>query len=154
MAGKTIHDIKDFKLYEGEILGIYGLVGAGRTEFARALFGADKTEIMSVKIHGKNVKIKNPSDAIKNGIGYLTEDRKKDGLALGLSLEDNVVLANIPELCRMGVVDAKESRSVAERYTADLKIKTPSLAQKAKFLSGGNQQKVILAKWLCRNLGY
>jgi ribose transport system ATP-binding protein len=150
MVSKTIQNIKDFKLYEGEILGIYGLVGAGRTEFARALFGADETAIMSVKIHGENVKIKNPRDAIKNGIGYLTEDRKRDGLALGLSVADNMVLANIPKLCRMGVVNAKECREIAERYTADLKIKTPSLEQKAKFLSGGNQQKVILAKWLCR----
>ncbi|AIF52537.1 MULTISPECIES: sugar ABC transporter ATP-binding protein [unclassified Pelosinus] len=150
MASKTIHDIKDFKLYEGEILGIYGLVGAGRTEFARALFGADETATMTVKIHGENVKIKSPRDAIKNGIGYLTEDRKRDGLALGLSVEDNMVLANIPELCRMGVVNVKECREIAERYTADLKIKTPNLEQKAKFLSGGNQQKVILAKWLCR----
>jgi ribose transport system ATP-binding protein len=150
MVSKTIQNIKDFKLYEGEILGIYGLVGAGRTEFARALFGADETAAMSVKIHGENVKIKNPRDAIKNGIGYLTEDRKRDGLALGLSVADNMVLANIPKLCRMGVVNAKECREIAERYTADLKIKTPSLEQKAKFLSGGNQQKVILAKWLCR----
>jgi len=150
MSSKTIHDIKDFKLFEGEILGIYGLVGAGRTEFARALFGADKTDIIEVKIHGKNVKIKSPRDAIKSGIGYLTEDRKRDGLALGLSVEENMVLANIPELCTMGVINEEKCRILGEKYTAELKIKTPSLAQKAKFLSGGNQQKIILAKWLCR----
>jgi ribose transport system ATP-binding protein len=147
-TGKFL-EINNFKLYEGEILGIYGLVGAGRTEFARAIFGADKS-VNDIKIHKQMVHIKNPRDAIRCGIGYLTEDRKRDGLALGLSVEDNIVLANLPDLCKAGVVDSSQCEKLANKYVDELRIKTPNLAQKAKFLSGGNQQKVILAKWLCR----
>jgi len=150
LVSKEFLDVENFKLYEGEILGIYGLVGAGRTEFARALFGADQTEIREIRVHGEKIIIKNPRDAIKFGIGYLTEDRKKNGLALGLSVEDNIILANVLELSKFGVVDSKKSNSLADKYVDDLKIKTPSLKQKVKFLSGGNQQKIIIAKWLCR----
>ncbi|MDF2635975.1 MAG: Monosaccharide-transporting ATPase [Pelosinus sp.] len=150
LVSKGVLNIQNFKLCEGEIVGIYGLVGAGRTEFARALFGADKSEIGGIKIHGEKVIIKNPRDAIRHGIGYLTEDRKRDGLALGLSVEDNIILANLMNVCKFGIVDRNKSKNLSNQYVADLKIKTPNLKQRAKFLSGGNQQKIIIAKWLCR----
>lgn len=150
LATKGFLDISNFTLREGEILGIYGLMGAGRTEFARALFGADDTEVSKVKIHGERVNIKNPQDAIRVGLGYLTEDRKRDGLALGLSVKDNIVLSNLMEVSDFGVLNDNKIEKISIKYSNDLKIKTPSLNQKAQFLSGGNQQKIILAKWLCR----
>ena len=139
-------DIKDITLYQGEILGIYGLVGAGRTEFARALFGADKAEKYDVLIQGKQIVVKNTADAVKNGLGYLTEDRKKDGLALGLDIENNISMANLKRFSIHGVM-----KNNAEEYVKKLKIRTPSIYQLAKNLSGGNQQKIIIAKWLTRN---
>lgn len=145
-------DIKDFELRAGEITGFYGLVGAGRTEFAKALFGADKSVDYEVYLKNKKINVRNPQDAISNGLCYMTEDRKGEGLALGLSVENNISLANLPGLANMGVINDKKSRQIAENYVKELKIKTPSLEQPAKFLSGGNQQKVILAKWLSLNI--
>ena len=144
-------DIKDITLYQGEILGIYGLVGAGRTEFARALFGADKAEKYDVLIQGKQIVVKNTADAVKNGLGYLTEDRKKDGLALGLDIENNISMANLKRFSIHGVMKNKDCEINAEEYVKKLKIRTPSIYQLAKNLSGGNQQKIIIAKWLTRN---
>lgn len=145
-------DISGFELREGEILGIYGLVGAGRTEFARALFGADKSTEYDVRLNGQKINVKTPLDAVKYGIGYITEDRKGEGLALNMNVEFNVNLANIPSVSRLGVVNDKKCCEIARYYVKDLKIKTPSIEQLAKHLSGGNQQKVILAKWLSRNV--
>lgn len=144
-------DIKDITLYQGEILGIYGLVGAGRTEFARALFGADKTEKYDVLIQGKQIVVKSTADAVKNGLGYLTEDRKKDGLALGLDIENNISMANLKRFSVHGVMRNRDCEINAEEYVKKLKIRTPSIYQLAKNLSGGNQQKIIIAKWLTRN---
>ncbi|MCP2240323.1 sugar ABC transporter ATP-binding protein [Thermoanaerobacterium thermosaccharolyticum] len=141
-----------FELYEGEILGIAGLMGAGRTELARALFGADRVDGGEIVLDGKSVKINNPNDAIKNGIGYISEDRKRDGIALGLSVEKNITLASLDNVCKKGgVIDQNREKEIARSFVENLKIKTPSLSQKVKNLSGGNQQKVVLAKWMCVN---
>lgn len=146
-------DIRDVVLRQGEILGIYGLVGAGRTEFARALFGADRSNEYQVLLRGKPIHVRSTADSVEYGMGYLTEDRKKDGLALGLSVENNITMANLKGFSRMGVMRERECRNNAERYIRDIRIKTPSLNQQARFLSGGNQQKVIIARWLSRKAG-
>ena len=148
--GKKL-DIQNVSLYKYEILGFYGLMGSGRTELARILFGADKAEIVEFKIEGKDIKVKSTHDAMSQGIAYLTEDRKKDGLALGQSVEYNINLSNLESLSKLKVVNDKKARENAESYIKGLRIKTPSMNQLAKNLSGGNQQKIIIAKWLSRN---
>ncbi len=146
----VVKDIS-FQLHKGEILGVAGLMGAGRTEMARALFGADPKDGGEVIIEGKIVVIRSPKDAIRHGIGYLTEDRKKDGLTLGLNVKDNITLASIKEFSVLfGHMDDRRISRTATEYVNQLQIKTPSLEQLVKFLSGGNQQKVILARWLCK----
>jgi ribose transport system ATP-binding protein len=149
--GRVIRDVS-FKLYRGEILGFAGLVGAGRTEVARAIFGADRPGSGQTLVQGKPMTIRNPQDAVKAGIAYLSEDRKRYGLALGMDVETNVVLATLRRFMRLlGWVDAAKTREVAARYVKALSIKTPSLQQQVKNLSGGNQQKVIIGKWLTAN---
>ncbi len=146
--GKEIRDVS-FNLKKGEILGFSGLVGAGRTEVARAIFGADPIESGEIYIEGKQVHIKSPQDAVKAGIGYLSEDRKRYGLALGMDVKDNTVLAAFNKfLGYFGWVNNLKVQTIAEHYVKALQIKTPSLEQRAKNLSGGNQQKVIIGKWL------
>jgi ribose transport system ATP-binding protein len=146
--GRAIRDVS-FTLQRGEILGIAGLVGAGRTEVARAIFGADKLDSGSVEVRGKVVHIASPTQAVKNGIGYLSEDRKRYGLALGLDVETNTVLAAFGRFLRfLGLVDQRRSEQAARRLVDSLGIRTPSLRQKVKHLSGGNQQKVVISKWL------
>ena len=145
-------DVKDLEVRAGEVVGIAGLMGAGRTELARAIFGADKTDICELFIDGKSISTSNTSAAIKNGIGYITEDRKKDGLALPMTVERNINLANIPNLCKYGFVDDEKSKENALEYIDSLRIKTPSMKQLVVNLSGGNQQKIVLAKWLCNNI--
>jgi ribose transport system ATP-binding protein len=141
-----------FNLKKGEILGFSGLVGAGRTEVARAIFGADKIDTGEIYIQGQKVRIKSPADAVKHGIGYLSEDRKRYGLALGLDVETNIVLATLKKfLGFLGWVNQGETRTTAERFVSALAIKTPSLQQRVKNLSGGNQQKVVVGKWLTRD---
>lgn len=147
-------DVSDFVLHRGEIVGIYGLVGAGRTEFARALFGADRAEQYDVLLRGRPLKVRDTAQAVRSGLGYLTEDRKRDGLALGLDVENNITLANLEGLSRFGVMQQKACEENAEKYVEELKIRTPSTRQLARFLSGGNQQKVIIAKWLSRQCRY
>lgn len=137
-----------FTLHQGEIVGLTGLVGAGRTEVARALFGADRLEAGTITLDGVPVKVTNPRDAIRLGIGLLTEDRKIQGLILGMTVRENATLANLGALVTMGFVRRREERETARRYVDDLRIKTPSLEQAVRNLSGGNQQKVVLAKWL------
>jgi len=149
--GREIRDVS-FKLKKGEILGLAGLVGAGRTEVARAIFGADSVESGEVYVRGQRVRIKSPADAIRHGIAYLSEDRRRYGLMLGLSVEDNVVLPSMSEFLRFNFfVHRKKSKERCAEYVDKLRIKTPTLAQKVKNLSGGNQQKVIVAKWLLKN---
>ncbi|KPV51579.1 D-ribose transporter ATP-binding protein [Kouleothrix aurantiaca] len=149
--GKVLKDI-NFSLKRGEILGFAGLMGAGRTEVARAVFGADPIDSGEIYVHGKKAHIHNPSDAVRHGIGYLSEDRKRYGLALGMDVETNVVLASMRKfLSALGIVNAQRTRSTAETQVQNLAIKTPGIQQKVKNLSGGNQQKVIIGKWLTAN---
>lgn len=146
-AGPMVRDIS-FQAHAGEILGFAGLVGAGRTETARAVFGADSHTSGEILIHGKTVNIRSPRDAVQNGIAYLSEDRKRFGLALGMDVEVNTSMASIKKLSRFGIIDFARCCQNAERQAKELSIKTPSLQQLVKYLSGGNQQKVVLAKWL------
>jgi ribose transport system ATP-binding protein len=146
--GMALRDV-NFKLRKGEILGFAGLMGAGRTEVARAVFGADPVDSGEIYVDGKRTHIKSPSDAVANGIGYLSEDRKRYGLALGLDVEANVVLAAFKKfLDASALVNRSRTRATAQHYVEALSIKTPSLQQQVKNLSGGNQQKVVISKWL------
>ncbi len=146
--GRAIRDVS-FELKRGEILGFAGLVGAGRTEVARAVFGADPLDSGEVLVHGQKVEIHRPLDAVRHGIAYLSEDRKRYGLALGMDVETNVVLASLRRfLGWLGWVDTKRTRESAQRFVEALRIRTPSVTQKVQNLSGGNQQKVVIAKWL------
>lgn len=141
-----------FCVRKGEILGIAGLVGAGRTELMRCIFGADRPDSMELWIDGKPVRIKSVIQAIRNGIGYATEDRKRDGLALGLDVKYNTNMAHLAELSRMGFINDKAGAENAEKYVKLLRTKTPGIHQLCRNLSGGNQQKVVLAKWLCNDV--
>ncbi len=141
----------NFKLKKGEILGFSGLIGAGRTETMRAIFGADPKIAGTIKINGKEVSIKSPKDAVNLGIGYLSEDRKRYGVALGLSVATNSAIASLESFTKSGFVDDTKINSAAEEYVEKLSTKTPSIKQLVKNLSGGNQQKVIIAKWLIKN---
>ena len=145
--GKEVKDVS-FSLRKGEILGFAGLVGAGRTETLKAVFGADSGAKGEIKINGKPVQIRSPRDAIKLGIGFLPEDRKKEGLVVDLPVLDNTVVAKPEKAMEHGMFSAKKAKEICQKYIRELLIKTPSEMQKAKFLSGGNQQKVVLAKWL------
>jgi ribose transport system ATP-binding protein len=142
-----------FKLKKGEILGFAGLMGAGRTETMRALFGADPKTGGEVLLDGKPVRIDSPVEAVNHGIGYLSEDRKAFGLAVGLSVSDNSVMANLDEFTSGGFVKRKKVDQITREYVDKLSIKTPSVNQLIKNLSGGNQQKVVIAKWLIKNCG-
>ena len=141
----------NFSVKKGEILGVAGLMGSGRTEMAKVIFGAYEKSGGKVFMEGKEVHIKNPKEAIKLGIAYLTEDRKKDGLFLNLSIEDNIMIANLNLVSDKSVVNKDKSENITKKYIEKMKIKTPSKEQFTKNLSGGNQQKVILARWLCQN---
>lgn len=143
-------DHVSFTLRKGEILGFAGLMGAGRTEVARLVFGADKMLGGEILINGKNVKINHPYDAVQAGIGYLSEDRKRYGLAVGLSVIDNSLLACLKDYSRAGFIDARKGKAITEEYIDKINIKTPSAIQLVKNLSGGNQQKVVIAKWLIK----
>ena len=146
-------DVKDvsFVLRRGEILGFAGLMGAGRTETARLLFGADPRESGEIYVNGKQVKISSPVDAVKAGIGYLSEDRKQFGLCVGLSVSDNTVLPALEQFTKGPFVNGRAVSRVAEEYVSKIGVKTPSVATLIKSLSGGNQQKVVISKWLLRN---
>jgi ribose transport system ATP-binding protein len=148
------HLLKDisFELRKGEILGFAGLMGAGRTELARAIMGADPKTEGKIILHGNEVKIKQPSDAVAAGIGYLSEDRKRFGLLLGQDITFNVILSSIPRFSnRFGFLKVKSAAGIARDAIAQLRVRTPSERQFLKNLSGGNQQKVVIAKWLTRD---
>ena len=138
-----------FSLYRGEILGVAGLLGSGRTELARALFGADQIDSGNIYINQKPKRVKSPCHAINLGIGFLTEDRKSQGLILNLSVRENICLPNVERFSNRGIMNVRKENQEAERYVKELRIKTPGLKQKVMALSGGNQQKVVLSKWLC-----
>ena len=139
-----------FALREGEIVGMGGLVGAGRTEIARCLIGADSRDGGRVLLKGEEVHPKSVLQGIECGFGYITEDRKGEGLVLGLSLEDNITLPNLKAISSGGWIQGAASREMAQRWIEKLKVRTPSEHQLAKNLSGGNQQKIVIAKWLAR----
>jgi ribose transport system ATP-binding protein len=146
--GRHVQDVS-FKLHRGEVLGFAGLVGAGRTEVLRAVFGADKPRSGTILVRGKEVKINSPSAAVKNGIGYLSEDRKRFGLATSMDVQTNISLTVISRLSdKIGRVNFGKIKSLAEKFVKQLGVRTPSITQLVQFLSGGNQQKVAIAKWL------
>lgn len=147
---KHFRDIS-FKLHRGEILGFVGLVGAGRSEIMRALTGVEKRLSGDVYLKGKKTEIKNPTDALKNGIGFLTEDRRADGCALGLSIKTNINMSSYDLISKLGCISLRKETSRAESYSKDVNVKTPSVNQLVGNLSGGNQQKVVIAKLLCRD---
>lgn len=150
-SGSKVKDVS-FSLRKGEILGFAGLVGAGRTETARLIFGADLPDGGEIYIGGKKVLIKSPYDAVRCGISYLSEDRKRFGLITEMSVENNITIASIPRLCKaFGYIDKAKCRNEAKKYTERLKVKAPSLDALVRSLSGGNQQKIVVAKWLLRN---
>ena len=144
----VLHDIS-FDLYRGEILGFAGLMGAGRSELARAIFGADPIDSGAVIMNGTKLSVLSPSESIKAGIAYLSENRKQEGLAVRMQLAENVTLANTSGVSsRLGVISRRRELSACQRYVDELAIRTPSLVQVVNNLSGGNQQKVVVAKWL------
>ena len=143
--GHVLNDCT-FEVRAGEILGFAGLVGAGRTELARAVFGADRIDSGTVELDGRRLRIRGPQNAIEAGIGYLTEDRKGEGLALQLGVDQNITLAHLP--ARLGFINLAEERRIARRRRDELNIRTPSIRRRVQVLSGGNQQKVVVARWL------
>ena len=149
-SGKLVKDVS-FELHKGEILGMAGLMGAGRTETARALFGADPIDSGDIYVNGKKVEIHSPQDAVKAGIGYLSEDRKRFGLVLDKSISDNTCLATLENFQKGIFIDKKKCDEVSADYVGKLKTKTPGIETPAMSLSGGNQQKVVIAKWLTRD---
>ena len=148
--GKAVKDVS-FELRKGEILGFSGLMGAGRTEVARLIFGADKKDSGKIFINGKEVSINTPEDAVAHGIGYLSEDRKRYGLIVDKSVEENTVISSLNDFVKGIFIDKAKSKEVSQKYVESLKTKTPSVSQLVKKLSGGNQQKVVIAKWLVKN---
>jgi ribose transport system ATP-binding protein len=150
-AGHMVRNV-NLSLYEGEIVGIAGLMGAGRTETTRAIFGADPKDSGEVILDGKSVPIKKPMDAIKAGIVLVPEDRKKDGLCVKLSVRENLALTNLDWISNLiGRVNREKENKLAKKVVSDLNIKLANLENNAESLSGGNQQKVVVGKWLARN---
>ena len=149
-AGKMVQDVS-FELRKGEILGFSGLMGAGRTETARAIFGADPKESGDIYINGRKVNINSPEDAVKCGIGYLSEDRKRYGIVVQKTVAENSTMATLEKYMKGLFIDKKTEKQVSQEYVDSLATKTPSVNQLVVNLSGGNQQKVVIAKWLVRN---
>jgi monosaccharide-transporting ATPase len=139
------------KVHGGEIVGLAGLLGSGRSEVARAVFGADSIDAGTIAVNGKPVHFRTPEDAIRSGIGFCSEDRKADGIIPDLSVRENLTLAALPTLTRSGILDRKKQEEIVDRFIQRLGIKTAGPDQKIRELSGGNQQKVLLARWLCLN---
>jgi ABC-type sugar transport system ATPase subunit len=161
--GEVVLEVKDlstkgflkdinFKLRAGEILGFAGLVGAGRSEVMRAVFGIDPKESGEIFIKGKKADIKTPKDALQHGMGFVPEDRKLQGLVLGMSVGKNTTLAALKAVAnKAGFINHKQEKEMADKFVKALEVKTPSNDQLVKNLSGGNQQKVVIAKWLANN---
>lgn len=147
-SGKKIKNAS-IDVRAGEIVGLAGLVGAGRTDLARAIFGADRFDSGKVFIFGKEEKPSSPNDMVKKGLGLIPEDRKGQGLCMILPTSENIVLASLKDIFNKFFVNLKKEKSITQGYINDLRIATPSVSRIVKFLSGGTQQKVVLAKWLC-----
>ena len=151
LTRKGVFEDVSFSVRKGEVVGFFGLVGAGRSEIMRAIFGVDKYNSGEVILDGKKLKGGNPAAAIEAGIGFCTEDRKQEGLALRLSILLNMTLVKLPQLAKMGVINRASQKAAADEYMKSISIKAPSVAQLVGNLSGGNQQKVVVAKWLMMN---
>ncbi len=149
-AGKMVKDVS-FELRKGEILGFSGLMGAGRTETARAIFGADKKDGGKIIVNGKEVNINSPADAVAEGIGYLSEDRKQFGIVVQKTVAENSTMATLDKYMSGLFINKREEAKIAQEYVESLKTKTPNVDQLVVNLSGGNQQKVVIAKWLIRD---
>nr|WP_275061332.1 sugar ABC transporter ATP-binding protein [Diplocloster modestus] len=149
-AGKMVRDVS-FDLRKGEILGFSGLMGAGRTETARAIFGADKIDSGEIFVNGEKVVIKSPQDAVNAGIGYLSEDRKRYGIIVEKTVAENTTMASLEHFTNGLFIDKNKEKEAAVEYVDKLKTKTPTVDTKVVSLSGGNQQKVVIAKWLVRD---
>ncbi len=141
------HDIH-FSVREGEILGVAGLMGAGRSEIMETIFGYAKKQRGSVRLNGEELTIRHPSDAIKAGIGFITEDRKSKGLLTEFSIRDNIALTNLKSVSSNGVIASKREQQLVQELMDRLGVKATGSGQETKSLSGGNQQKVVIAKWL------
>ena len=142
-----------FDVRSGEILGFFGLVGSGRTEIMRAIFGADKFDQGELILNGNIRKIKSPYDAIRQGVGFLPEDRKNQGLTLEMSVKENVNLASYKDISKFSFINLTKETKNATEFVKKLRVVTPGINQKVMNLSGGNQQKVVVAKWLCKDSG-
>lgn len=149
-AGRMVKDVS-FTLRKGEILGFSGLMGAGRTETARAIFGADKRDSGEIKINGEKVDIRSPQDAVNAGISYLSEDRKRYGVLVEMNVASNITVANLQKFVSGIFLNKSKETQAANEYIGKLRIKTPSATQQVLKLSGGNQQKIVIAKWLTRD---
>jgi ribose transport system ATP-binding protein len=146
--GRELQNVS-FSLRRGEILGFAGLMGAGRTEVARAIVGADPVESIELKVKGKPVNIRSPKDAVAHGIGYLSEDRKRYGLITGMDVANNICMASLRDFLQpVGTINDGKIAQTAQHHVDALSVKTPSVKQRVRNLSGGNQQKVVIAKWL------
>ncbi|HZH10354.1 MAG TPA: sugar ABC transporter ATP-binding protein [Microvirga sp.] len=148
--GRKVRDV-DFEVRPGEIVGLAGLLGAGRTESARAVFGADRAEAGTISFAGQANGIVEPSDAIRAGMGFCSEDRKLEGIIPDMSVQENLTLALMPQLAKRGIVDEARSREIVDNFIKRLGIRCSGPDQRIRELSGGNQQKVLLARWLCMN---
>jgi ribose transport system ATP-binding protein len=149
-SGRAVRDVS-FELREGEIVGIAGLMGAGRTELTRAVFGIDARDSGGIFLNGEEIAVRRPSDAISRGIVLAPEDRKKDGLCVRLSVRENIALPNLDSICSGGVINRARERAMVEETVKNLAIKLSGPEVNAGSLSGGNQQKVVVGKWLARN---
>jgi ribose transport system ATP-binding protein len=152
LNSRELTDIS-FSAYAGEILGIAGLVGAGRSELARAIYGADPIEKGKIYIHGSPVTINSPKDAISLGIGFLPEDRRRQGLVLSSSLKSNIALTTYNKLSKFSIIKMKDRQKLAQHYVKALNIRPPYIDRLVRYFSGGNQQKVVIGKWLACNVG-
>ncbi|HAB61016.1 MAG TPA: sugar ABC transporter ATP-binding protein, partial [Lachnospiraceae bacterium] len=141
----------DINIKQGEVVGLAGLLGSGRTELAQVIFGANTMDEGEIFWHGNSVKVNSPADAISKGMGYCTEDRKVEGIIPHLSVKENLTIALLPKISKFGFVNKKEQDRIVKQYIERLKIKTPTPEQAICNLSGGNQQKVLLARWMCMN---
>jgi galactofuranose transport system ATP-binding protein len=149
-VGRKVRDV-DFEVRPGEIVGLAGLLGAGRTESARAVFGVDRLESGTIRFAGTENAIAEPLDAIRGGMGFCSEDRKLEGIIPDMSVRENLTLALMPHLARRGIVDEARSREIVDRFIKRLGIRCSGPEQRIRELSGGNQQKILLARWLCMN---
>ncbi|MBN2626978.1 MAG: sugar ABC transporter ATP-binding protein, partial [Spirochaetales bacterium] len=149
LSTRKLHNV-NFKLMKGEILGLVGLVGSGRTEIVRALFGADKVKDLELYIDGKPVSISSPSDAMKAGMSFVPEDRKLQGLILPFSVESNISIASLGKISAYGFLNKNREMDIATKYIKQLGIKTPNIKTQVHNLSGGNQQKCIVGRWMER----